>query len=199
MVRDDAVDRGMRAVEAVARERLEVLPDLLDHVGVHAVAEAALDELHLLRVELLADLLADRKAEDVGLREREAGERLRHRHHVLLIDHHAVGLSQDRLQRMGVGHRLLPVLAADVRRDVVHRPRTEERDHRHDVLDPVRFQIADVAAHARGLELEHARGLSRTEQVEGLLVVERDTCTIDVDPARGLDQLQRLVQDREVR
>ncbi len=87
MVRDDAIDRGVRAVESVARERLEVLPDLLDHVRVEAVTQAPLDELHLLRVELLFDLLADRVTEDVGLGHREAGERLRHRHHVLLVDH----------------------------------------------------------------------------------------------------------------
>ena len=199
VVRDHAIDSGVRAVESVARERLEVLPYLLDHVGVQPVAQASLDELHLLRVELLFDLLADRVAEDVGLGHREAGESLRHGHHVLLVDHHAVRGAQNGFERgVRVGDGLFAVLAADVRRDVVHRPGTEERDHGHDVFDAVRLEIADVPPHTRGLELEHAGRLTRAQQIERLLVVERDLLAHDAHAARFVDQSERLVEDREV-
>ena len=99
---------------------------------------------------------------------------------------------------MRVRHRLLTVLAADERRDVVHRSRTEERDHRHDVLDAVGLEVAHVAAHAGGFQLEHAGRLAGAEEVEGLLVVERDILAPDRDAARLLDQAQCLVKDREV-
>ena len=152
-----------------------------------------------MRVEFVAELLADRVAEHVGLGEREAGERLRHGHDVLLVDHDAVRLLQHRLERgVGVRHRLLAVLAADVRRDVVHRPRAEERDHGHDVLDPVRLQLADVAAHPGGFQLEHAGRFAGAEEVEGLLVVERNVLTPDLDAALFLDEPKRVLEDREV-
>ena len=155
VVRDDPINGSVRPVEAVLGERLEVLPHVLDDACRHAGLERAGDELLLLRVELLADLLADRVAEDVGLPQREAGERLRHGHDVLLVDHHAIRRAEHGLER-GVRVRdwLVPVLARDVARDVLHRARAEERHHRHDVLDPVRLERLDVAPHPGGLQLE---------------------------------------------
>ena len=99
---------------------------------------------------------------------------------------------------MEVLDRLLPVLAADVRRDVVHRARPVERHHRGEVVDRRRLELTDVAAHARGLELEHAGRLARCEELERLRVVERDVVEIDGDPAVLLDEVHGLAQDREV-
>src|SRR5438552_15405659 len=99
---------------------------------------------------------------------------------------------------MRVRDRLLTVLAADVCGDVVHRPGPEERDHSHDVFDSVRLELADVAAHAGGFQLEHAGRLPRTEQLERLLVVERNVLAPDLDPALALDEPQGMVKDREV-
>src|SRR5439155_21308220 len=99
---------------------------------------------------------------------------------------------------MRIRHRLLAVLAADVRRDVVHRSRPEERDHGHHVLDPVGLELADVAAHAGGFQLEHAGRLARTQEVEGLLVVKWNVLTPDLDAALVLDEPKRVLEDREV-
>ena len=120
-------------------------------------------------------LLADRVAERVRLGPGEPAEGHRRGHDVLLVDEDPVRLLEVRLeQRVEVGDRLLAVLAADVGRDVVHRARAVERDHRREVVDRRRAQLADVAAHARGLQLEHAGRLARGEQLERRRVVERD-------------------------
>ena len=100
---------------------------------------------------------------------------------------------------MEVGDRLLAVLPADVGRDVVHRPRAVQGDHRSEVVDRRRPELADVAPHARRLELEDAGRLAARQQLERRGVVERDRIEVDLDPAVGLDQLDRLAQDRQVR
>ena len=63
----------------------------------------------------------------------------------------------------------------------------------------VGLQLADVAPHARRLELEHAGRLARGEQLERLRIVERDRVQVDLDPALGADRVDRLAQDRQVR
>ncbi len=99
---------------------------------------------------------------------------------------------------MEVDDRLLAVLAPDVGRDVVHRPGAVERHHGRQVEDRRRLQLPDVAAHARGLELEHARRLARGQQLERLRVVERDVVQVHLHPAVVADQVHGLAQDREV-
>ena len=58
-------------------------------------------------------------------------------------------------------------------------PGPVQRDHGREVVDRGRAQLADVAAHARGLELEDAGRLARGEQLERLRVVERDVVEVD--------------------
>ncbi len=99
---------------------------------------------------------------------------------------------------MQVGDRLLAVLAADVGRDVVHRARPVERDHGRQVVDGRRAQLADVAPHPRGLQLEDAGRLPGREEFERLRVVQRDVVQIDLHLALGADQVHGLAQDRQV-
>ncbi len=100
---------------------------------------------------------------------------------------------------MQVRDRLLAVLAADVGGDVVHRAGPVQRDHRREVVDRGRAQLANVAPHARRLELEDAGRLARGEQLERPGVVERDPIEIDGDPAVRGHELHRLAEDRQVR
>ena len=60
-------------------------------------------------------------------------------------------------------------------------PGPVERDHRREVVDRGRAELADVPAHARRLELEDAGRLARCQQLERLGVVERDVVEVDVD------------------
>ena len=99
---------------------------------------------------------------------------------------------------MEVGDRLLAVLAPDVGRDVVHRARPVERDHGREVVDRGRPELADVAAHARRLELEDAGRLARGEQLERRGVVERDVVEVDLD-ARGRSRMRSTAWRRIVR
>ena len=199
LVRDQAVAGGVRLVEPVALERLERLEHGVDDLGLDAPLRRLGDELLLLRPQHRGLLLADRVAEGVRLGAREPAQGDRGRHDVLLVHEDPVGLLQVRLeQRVEVGHRLLAVLATDVGRDVVHRARPVERDHGGEVEHGRRLELADVAPHARGLELEDPGRLARREQVERGLVVERDGLEVDLDRAVVADEVDRLAQDREV-
>ena len=100
---------------------------------------------------------------------------------------------------MEVRHRLATVLAGDVVRDVVHRARTVQGDHRRQVVHGGRLQLADVAPHARRLQLEDAGRLAGRQQLERLRVVQRDPVQVDLDAAVRPDQVDRLAQDRQVR
>ncbi len=99
---------------------------------------------------------------------------------------------------MEVGHLLLAVLAPDVGGDVVHRARAVEGDHRREIEDRRRAEVADVAAHPRRLQLEDAGGLARGEELERPRVVERDRVEVDLDPALLADEIDGLAEDREV-
>ena len=199
LVRDQAVAGRVRLVEPVALERLERLEHGVDDLGLDPPLRRLGDELLLLRAQDRGLLLADRVAQRVGLGSREPAQGDRRGHDVLLVHEDPVGLLQVRLeQRVEVRHRLLAVLAPDVRRDVVHRARAVERDHRGEVEHRGRAQLADVAAHARRLELEHAGRLARGEQLERQRVVERDRVEVHRDVAVVADQVDGLAQDREV-
>ena len=199
LVGDQAVAGGVGLVEPVALERLEGLEHRVDRLRRDATLGGALDERLLHRPQDRRLLLADRVAQRVRLGPREAAQGHGRGHDVLLVDEDAVRPVQERLeQRVEVDDRLLAVLAPDVGRDVVHRPRAVERHHGREVVHRGRLQLADVAAHARRLELEHAGRLARREQLEGLRVVERDVVEVDRDAAVLRDQVHGLAQDREV-
>jgi hypothetical protein len=187
-------------VEAVALEGFEGLEHRVDDARLDAALRGLGDELLLLGAKHGRLLLADRVAERVGLGAGEAAERDRGGHDVLLVDEDPVGLVEVRLeQRVEVGDPLLPVLAADVRRNVVHRAGAVQRDHCGKVVDRCRAQLADVAAHPRRLQLEDAGRLTRRQQLEGASVVERDRVEVDcLAPVRA-DQVHCLAQDRQVR
>ena len=98
LVGDQRIGCGVRLVEAVARELVDLLEDLARLRFVHAARDRALDESAALGVHLGLDLLAHRPAQQVGPGEAEAGQLLRDLHHLLLVDDHAEGLAQDVLQ-----------------------------------------------------------------------------------------------------
>ncbi len=199
LVGDQPVAGRMGLVEPVALERLERLEHRVDDLGLDAALRRLGDELLLLRAQHRGLLLADRVAQGVRLGSREPAQGDRGGHDVLLVHEDPERLLQVRLeQRVEVGHRLLAVLAPDVGRDVVHRTRAVERDHRGEVEHRRRAQLADVAAHARRLELEHAGRLARGEQLERQRIVERDRVEVHGDVAVVADQVDGLAQDREV-
>ena len=99
LVGQPRVGRGVRLVEAVARELLHVVPDLAGLLLRDPALDAALQELVLLGGHDVGLLLPHRLAQDVGLAERVAGQGGGDLHDLLLVDHDAVGPGQDRLQQ----------------------------------------------------------------------------------------------------
>jgi len=136
LIADQRVGRGVRLVEAVAGEFFHQVEDgvglgFLDAIGGRAGQESGALPGHLLDV-----LLAHRAAQQVGGAQRVAADDLRHLHDLLLVDHDAVGLAQDRLDaRVGIAHLLAAVLARDEAGDQVHRPGPVQRAQRDDVLE----------------------------------------------------------------
>ncbi len=149
----DAVGGRVRLVESVARELLDFVENgaRLRRVA-RFLLHAALDEGLALPGHLLGFLLAHGAAQDVALPQGEAREDAGGLLHLLLIDHDAVGLLQDRLQqRMGIDNRLAPVLAGDEGRNHFHRPGPIEGDQGDEVLDFVDLQLPQQIPHASRL------------------------------------------------
>ena len=59
------------------------------------------------------------------------------------------------------------------------RPRTVQRDQRHDVLEGVRLQTLDQVFHAARFELEHGGSVGGLQQIVGCAVVERNGLYIE--------------------
>ncbi len=143
VVRQQRVGGGVRLVEAVARELLHQVEDLVGLGGPDLVGGGTLAEDLAVLGHLLGLLLAHRAAQHVGAAQRVAAQHLGGLHHLLLVDHDAVGLGQHRLhQRMRVLHGLLAVLARDEGGDQVHRARTIQGHQRDQVAETAGLGVA---------------------------------------------------------
>ena len=126
----------MRLVETVFSERLHELEDLLDGAAIHTPGCGALVEVCADTLQHVFLLLSDRPAECVRLGSAEACKRDGGGHDVFLEDEDPLGSLQHWLkERVRIGDRLLPMLAANVGGDARHRPRTIEGHHRRNVKD----------------------------------------------------------------
>ena len=189
----------MRLVERVVLRRLHVLPELLrDGLG-DCVFGTAREELPLERRHERVDLLPDCLSKSLGFCRGEPGELLRDLHVLLLVDADRVCRPGDLLEaRVEERHGLAAVLAGRVGGDVPHRAGPVEGDERDEVLELRRLDLAQGLAHARRLELEHARGLPASQHRVRLGVVERDSGDIEAAPARRANEIDRLVDHVEV-
>ena len=170
-----------------------------------AVGRHAGRERLVLRVEDLLLLLAHRAAQQVGLAERVAGDLLRGRHHLLLVDDQAVrgpedlgeGLLELRVDRRDL---LAAVLAQGVVRVAVdaHRTGAVEREDGRDVLEVVRAHQPQQRPHRPAVELEHPERVAVAQQRVRRRVVERQVLEDEVDAAVEHDVLDRVVEHGEV-
>ena len=199
LVGDQRVSRRVALVEAVACELRHLLEDAGGLLAVHIVGFGALDETDLLLVHFLLDLLAHGAAQQVSIAERIAGQHLGDLHHLLLVDHDAEGLGQDRLQaRMQIIGLLVALLTGEIFGDVVHRARAVQGHKGDDVLEAVRLHLAQDVAHAGTFQLEHAHRITARQHVVGEFVIERQGADIHLDAAiaqqfhRALDHRQGL-------
>ena len=91
LVRHQRVGRRVGFVEAVTGEGLDLGEDFQRLGFLDVVCGGAVDEGCLLLVHLGFKLLTHGPAQQVGTAQRVPGQRLRRLHHLLLIDHDAVG------------------------------------------------------------------------------------------------------------
>ena len=104
--------------------------------------------------------------------------------------------------RQVVDHFLLAVFAGN---EIVHHAalngaRTIERVQRAQVLNALRPVAPQDVLHAAGFKLEYAGGVALVEDLDVReLVIQRDLLHHDALAVNGLDQLQRVIHNRQRR
>ena len=160
-VREIRIRRRVRLVEAIARELLHQVEDLLDLLLWEVAFKRAFDKSLALLRHLLGLLLAHRAAEQVGVAQRVACEPVCDLHDLLLVDDDAVGFCQDFFQLGQIVDDLLTsVLAVDevIDHSALDRSGTIESVERAQILDSFRLIADQNVPHAAGFELEDAAG-----------------------------------------
>ena len=180
--------RGVGLAEAERGERPQHLPHLLD--GDQVVAERAGGGVEPRAHLLLPVGRAEAAPHLVGLGQRAAGHHRDDAQHLLVEDHHAVGLLERGAQVVVQVDRCVPPLpCAQERRDHVglHRPGPEQRDVGDEVVEGLGRELADELALPGRLDLEAAQGVRGAHQRVGRLVVERHRVEVDDLAVDALD------------
>ena len=200
VVGQERVGGGVRLVEAVARKLFHQVKDFVGLFFADVVFGRTGAEDGAVLGHLLGLLLAHGATQHVGAAQRVAAQNLGGLHHLLLVDHDAVGLAEH------VGHcrvRVLDffpaVLACHETRDQVHGARAVQRVQRNQVFQPAGLGIHQHALHAHTFKLEHGFGLALGEQAVDLGIVERQVLVGKVFLAGVAlhDELARDLQDGE--
>ena len=200
-VGDQGVSGRMRFVETVARELLDQPEQFGSLLLRHALGVGALDELLAELGDGLELLLADRLDATVGVGQLDAAQAIEDSHHLLLVDHHAVGLFQDLFHHRVFVLGLLPaVLHLDVVVDhaAFQRAGAIQGIGGDDVQELVGLHPLQQVADAAAFQLEHPLRLAAAKQGERLLVVAGELVRVDPLAGRLLDQIDHLREDREV-
>ena len=177
-------------LKAVARKLRHLVEDLAGlRLGELALSRTGQKDsallLHLCRV-----FLSHGAAQQIGAAQRVAADDIRDLHDLLLVDHDAERLLEQRLE---LGQRVLDLAASPLALDEVvdhaHGARAIERVERGEMLDGVRLVAPQNVAHAAGFKLEDTRRKRAMEDLlERLLVFERNERKVNGLTAIGLDQ-----------
>ena len=198
LVSHPGVADGMALVEGVGGKLLPVAPDLLKHLRVVSILRATFDELGLHSIDDILLLLAHGLSEGIRLATRKVGQQARQQHDLLLIDRDAVGILQVLLHDGDVvSDGFAAILAGNERRDVVHRARTIEGVHGHNVADAVGLQLLEVLLHTGRFELERSHGASCLEEFVGQFVIDWNLFDIDFDASCLADVVERFVDNAQ--
>ena len=192
------VGGGVRLVEAVARELLHQVEDLVGLFLADALLGRALAEDPAVHDHFLDLLFAHGTAQEVGAAQRVAAQHLGRLHHLLLVDHDPVGFGQHLFdQRMRILHHFLAVLARHEAGNQVHGSRAVQGVQGDQVFQPAGLGVAQHALHAARFKLEHGLGLALGKQLVGARIVQRDVLECEVLLALVAldDELARNLQD----
>ena len=143
-------------------------------------------------------LLSHSAAQDICLAESEPCEHLDDLHNLLLIEHNAEGLLQDRLkERMHIDNFLFPVQSVDEIRyhAAAEGPGTIER-HRRDQIDKAFWlEILDQIRHACRLHLKHGTRIAIAKHLCRLRILQRNLINIQLDSMGAADMVDRIGND----
>ena len=98
---------------------------------------------------------------------------------------------------MRIFDRDAAVLPIPEQADIVHRARPIERDERNDIPEVRRPHSRQSPAHAFGFQLEHANRVTTLEERIDVLIVPCEGIEIGPHTFARLDQVARLLKDRE--
>ena len=164
----------MRLVEAVSRENLDFLPNLVKLLFWIAVFLSAFDELGVHGFHELDFFLADGAAEDVGRTKREACDGLRHLHDLLLIEHDAKCLGEKIFHDGDIVVAIFSAcFAVDEILHELHGAWTIEGDQGDDVFDFFDSELTAELLHSTRFKLEDSDCIAFVEQLERFGIVNR--------------------------
>jgi hypothetical protein len=152
---EQRVGSRVRLVEAVPGEPLHVVEDLAGAALGKALGRGTVHEDLALLGHLGGVLFTHRAAQEVSAAERVAADDVGDLHDLLLIDHDAEGLLEQRLE---LGQLVLDLAAAPLALDEVvdhgHRAGAIQSVERGEVFDGAGLVAAQDVSHAAGLKLE---------------------------------------------
>ena len=176
MITDDAVRRAVALVESVTREFFEQIEDRVRFLLRNLVrARATFDEVVALFRHGFFVLLAHRAAKQIGLRERVAPEFARRRHHLFLVNHHAVGVGADFFEQwVQILDRCDSLFRFHVFGNQFHRPRPIKRDQRDDIVKLLDLDLLRQVGHPARFHLEQTDRFAAVVETERDDIVERN-------------------------
>ena len=174
MVRQQRVGGGVRLVEPVARKLFHQVKNFVGFFFSQAIDACTFAKNTALCGHFFFVFFAHCLAQNIRTAQRIAAQNLSRHHHLLLINHDAVGFLEHRLDaRVRVFGLFLALLARDVARDQIHRAGPIQRIHRDQVFQTGRLGVSKHALHASTFKLKHRLGLTLSKQFVHPRIIER--------------------------
>ena len=202
LVGNQTIGRRVRFIEAVSREGDDQVPELLRDLLRNSITDSARDVVRVKPGDDLFLLLADSLDTFVGFAQLDVPHAVQNPHHLFLIDHHSVGLFQNRVDR---GVHFSRWLATMLHIDVFHhhpafqRTRSIECRRGNNVGEAVGTHLRQQVPHPAGLQLKDPLRLSSLQQSKraGIREIILDDFQIKVRVAT-LNVLDGLIKDRQI-
>ena len=203
-VGEHGISRRMGLVEGVGRKIHHFIEDFVRNRLRHAVFHCT-DNAFRAMDEVLAFLCHDvvlflghcasyQIAAPVGIACQCANDL----HNLLLIDHAAIGGTENRLQQwVQIGYAAGIVLALDIARNLLHRAGAIEGDTCDEVFKTVRLELLQKLPHAAGFQLEHPVGIAGRNHLIHLGIGKGETVEIRCLFSVLLNKTKRIANDRE--
>ncbi|MCY1396686.1 hypothetical protein D9M71_116670 [compost metagenome] len=187
--------------ETVAAKALDLLENPLDEIPLITLGEHPRGQPLAVVFQAAMTLPGGHvTAQFVRLAGRVVGGDYRQLHHLFLEQRHAQGALEYRDQlSLGIGDLLFPLTPAQVGMDHVplDRPRTDDGDLDHQVVERPGFQARQHGHLRPRLDLEYADGVGAADHVVGGLVLLGQGGEGPLDAAIALDQREAAAQRAE--